>query len=44
MVVYGETIEDIQDQVVEKNRTIEDVLPDPRDTPIAMKLPEKKNI
>jgi predicted RNase H-like HicB family nuclease len=44
VVSYGQTIEEIMDEVKIEGKTIEDNLPDPREHPTAVKLPERKRI
>ena len=44
VVAYGETVEEILDHVKVEGKMIGDDLPDPRETPSAMKLPDKKKI
>lgn len=44
VVSYGQTIEEILDEVKVQGKTIKDTLPDPRKRPTAMKLPERGKV
>jgi len=44
IVAYGETVEEVISHVKVEGKTIKDKLPDPREVPTAMKLPENKKI